>query len=141
MKIEMRLAALNDLDALTSLDTITPTYPERTKEIKQWIDANECFVACHNNEIAAYGVFNYHFFRSGMIEMVMVGTAFRKKGVGAALLRYFIDICTTPKIWATTNLSNQAMQRLLSQASFSPSGYVHNLDDNDPELVFVKFLA
>jgi hypothetical protein len=33
------------------------------------------------------------------------------------------------------------MQRLLLQAGFEPSGVIENLDEGDPELVYVKRLG
>lgn len=33
------------------------------------------------------------------------------------------------------------MRRLLEREGFQPSGVIDNLDEGDPELVFVRFLA
>lgn len=141
MAIEIRPAIPTDQDALASLDTVAAVNPQRIGEIRRWIAASECFVALYGGETAAYGVFNYHFFHAGMIEMVMVGADFRKMGIGGALLRHFSEMCTTPKIWTSTNLSNQPMQNLIAGAGFIASGYIHNLDEHDPELIFVKVLT
>lgn len=42
----------------------------------------------------------------------------------------------TQKIFTSTNQSNTATQQLLIKAGFIPSGYIENLDDNDPELIY-----
>jgi hypothetical protein len=52
------------------------------------------------------------------------------------LLRHLIGLCRTDKLWTSTNLSNQPMQALLVHAGFRLSGFIENLDENDPELVF-----
>ncbi len=66
----------------------------------------------------------------------MVGEDFRRQGLGIGLVRYFKEICETPKLFASTNLSNQQMQKLLNSAGFRTSGFIDNLDENDPEIVF-----
>jgi ribosomal protein S18 acetylase RimI-like enzyme len=34
-----------------------------------------------------YGVFNYSFYHSGFIEMIYIGSDYRRSGAGAALVR------------------------------------------------------
>ena len=46
--------------------------------------------------------------------------------------------CKTPKIFTSTNLSNLAMQALLVKLRYKLSGTIHNLDPDDPELVYMK---
>ena len=60
-------------------------------------------------------------------------------GVGAALLAHCIELAgEAPKLWCTTNRSNTAMQGLLGKLGFIRSGQIDNLDENDPELVFLR---
>jgi hypothetical protein len=42
------------------------------------------------------------------------------------------------KLWTSTNQSNQAMRLLLPRLGFIESGRIDNLDEGDPELVFVR---
>lgn len=125
-----------DLELLAALDTVAVCDPGRRVQIRQWIESGTCHVARTDDSVVAYGVLAYHFFGNGFIEMVMVGDAFRRQGLGMALVRYFQASCTTPKLFASTNLSNQRMQELLKTAGFRTSGLIDNLDDNDPEIVF-----
>jgi hypothetical protein len=46
--------------------------------------------------------------------------------------------CTTPKVFTSTNQSNTPMQGLLGKCGFSPSGVIENLDEGDPELLFMR---
>ena len=45
------------------------------------------------------------------------------------------------KLWTSTNQSNAPMCALLSRLGFILSGQIDNLDDGDPELVFVRLPA
>jgi hypothetical protein len=48
--------------------------------------------------------------------------------------------CKESKLFTSTNLSNQPMQSLLANMGYRLCGVVEELDDGDPELVFVKRL-
>lgn len=139
--LEIRAATLADYERLVGLDTLASVDPARRVQIGQWIDAGSCYVAQTGEPVGAYGVLGYHFFGNGFIEMIMVGEDFRRQGLGIALVRYFQAQCLTPKLFASTNLSNQHMQELLRSAGFRTSGFIDNLDDNDPEIVFFSRTA
>jgi ribosomal protein S18 acetylase RimI-like enzyme len=134
--VEIRAATVADYELLVALDTVVACEPGRRAQIRQWIDTGCCYVVQTGESVGAYGVLAYHFFGNGFIEMIMVSEAFRRQGLGMALVRYFQAQCATPKLFASTNLSNQRMQTLLKSAGFRPSGFIENLDDNDPEIVF-----
>ncbi len=89
-----------------------------------------------DGRIAAYGVLTNHFFGSPFIEILMVGSQFRRHGLGIGLISHLRAICSGPKLFTSTNMSNVPMQALLIKAGFKPSGYIDNLDENDPEIVF-----
>jgi ribosomal protein S18 acetylase RimI-like enzyme len=134
--MHIRVVTFDDLPALCKLDTFAAEYPERREAIHAWIGQGICRLAEVDGEPAGYGVLTYHFFGSAFIEMLMVDVRFRGRGVGLALVEHFQAICLGPKLFSSTNLSNRPMQSLLLKAGFKPSGYIHNLDENDPELVF-----
>lgn len=62
--------------------------------------------------------------------------AIPRRGLGAALTAHFQTMCAGSKLFTSTNMSNRVMQDLLIRAGFRPSGYIDNLDENDPEIVF-----
>lgn len=134
--MKIRSATLADVDTLVAVDTIAAHAPERRHHIRSWIETGSCHVVETNGSVGAYGVLAYHFFGNGFIEMIMVAEHSRRQGLGMALVRHFTAVCATPKLFASTNLSNRHMQTLLGAAGFRTSGYIDNLDENDPEIVF-----
>ena len=134
--MEIRSAAIADYDRLVALDGLGPGNPQRRDQIRAWIETGCCYLVETSGSVRACGVLDYHFFGNGFIELVMVGENFRRQGLGIALVRHFKEICATPKLFTSTNASNLQMQKLLNSAGFRTSGFVDNLDENDPEIVF-----
>ncbi|HHD7736792.1 MULTISPECIES: GNAT family N-acetyltransferase [Providencia] len=134
MKINFRVATLIDINAIFSIDTIATV--ERYENITQWIEQEICYVLEANNEILAYGVLHYYFYSHAFIELLMVNKNHRRQGLGLTLINKLKMQSKTPKIFTSTNQSNTATQQLLIKAGFIPSGYIENLDDNDPELIY-----
>jgi ribosomal protein S18 acetylase RimI-like enzyme len=83
-----------------------------------------------------YSVLQYTFFEQGFLTMLLVAPTARRQGVGTQLLRATEAACTAPKLFTSTNVSNQPMQLLLQRAGWSPAGLLHGLDEGDPELVY-----
>ncbi|MBG4732089.1 hypothetical protein I4964_09615 [Pseudomonas aeruginosa] len=61
--------------------------------------------------------------------------------MASALLRQARDDCRGDRRFTSRNRSTLPMRRLLEREGFQPSGVIDNLDEGDPELVFVRFLA
>jgi len=85
-------------------------------------------------------VLEYTFFEQGFISLVYLIPSARRTGVGEMLVRYLVSICKTRKLFSSTNRSNKPMQALFSKVGFEPSGAIHNLDPDDPEIVYYKAL-
>ncbi len=134
--IYIRLANQSDCGALISLDTVVSHDQQRVIQIKNWVNNQYCYLLELDGEIVAYAVIHYHFFNCGFIEMLMVAESARKNGLGLILIEHIKTICASPKLFTSTNKSNQGMQHLLKVAAFTPSGYVENLDENDTELIY-----
>ncbi|MBP6122726.1 MAG: GNAT family N-acetyltransferase [Providencia heimbachae] len=138
MNIKFRLATHQDINQLNDIDTVGTT--ERYQEIALWITQHNCYLIEQNDEILAYGVFHYHFFAQGFIELLMVARQHRRQGLGLVLITNFKSLCKTPKLFTSTNQSNRLTQQLFQRAGFIRSGFIENLDDADPELIYCQLL-
>ncbi len=69
--------------------------------------------------------------------MLTVAPNSRGQGAGARLPMDAQDPRPTTKMFTSTNLSNQPVQRLLTRLGWRSAGVVYGLDDEDPELFFL----
>jgi GNAT superfamily N-acetyltransferase len=83
-------------------------------------------------------MFSRCFFDNMFLELVMVQEGFRRRGIATALIGHVQRIAGTPKLFSSTNRSNQAAHELFHHCGFEESGYIGNLDPNDPEIVYFK---
>ncbi|HEX8353770.1 MAG TPA: GNAT family N-acetyltransferase, partial [Pyrinomonadaceae bacterium] len=125
---------------LCSLDLIARRESGRREFIRREVVAGNCHVAVAGETVVGYGVLNYTFYHNGCIEMLYVHSEHRRRGAGAALLAHMESLCRTPKLFTSTNLSNLPMQSLLAKSGYELSGVIHNLDEGDPEIVYLKRL-
>ena len=136
----IRRAVPADEEQIASFDGIVQTVPARLEYLRRVIERGICYVAVEEGVAAGYVIFNYSFFEQGFVELLYVSASARRRGIGAALMQYVERLCTTPKLFTSTNLSNHPMQALLAKRGYKLSGVVHDLDEGDPELVYVKYL-
>ena len=115
-------------------------WPEPVRRLAAWIAAESCWVAERGGAPVGYGVLHHHFFGRGFIELVPVGGALRRQGIGRQIVRQLAERCLTPTLWTSTNLSNRLMQALLQTEGFVGRGFIEGLDAGDPELVYRKTL-
>jgi ribosomal protein S18 acetylase RimI-like enzyme len=146
----IRRAVLEDLSQLVEIDRevrLAPDQPSHAADwlepdaathLRNWIAAGECYIAAIGDMPVGYAVLHYHFFHSGIIDLVIVKASHRRRGIGRALVRYLAERCTSEKVWISTNLSNTRMQALLAGESFAMCGFIEGLDEGDPELVYSK---
>jgi ribosomal protein S18 acetylase RimI-like enzyme len=136
--ITIRPAGRGDIPALVAIDPLTLSDTGRRQAIAQWAAAGKCFLALRGDAPVGYVALTQAFFHQPFVELLIVAQAARRSGVGLALLGHCIE--QTPvgdKLWSTTNRSNLAMQGLLAKGGFMLSGTIENLDEGDPELVFL----
>ena len=139
--VTIRPAAESDLEALCSFDLIARREEGRREFIRGSVAAGSCHVAEVGGEVIGYGVLSHAFYGHGFVEMLYVHPGRRRRGAGAALLLHMESLCRTPKMFTSTNLSNLPMQSLLNRMGYALSGVIHNLDEGDPELVYLKRLG
>lgn len=134
----IRPALDSDAESIVSFDHIAQSDSRRKAFIRRAIAAGNCFVATYDERIVGYGVLEHSFYDNGFVSMLYVHPERRRCGVGTALMRYLESVCQTAKLFTSTNLSNLPMQSLLARLGYELSGVIHNLDEGDPELVYVK---
>ncbi|MGB3024677.1 N-acetyltransferase family protein [Paradevosia shaoguanensis] len=147
-----RQAGLDDLESIIALDRSVRTAPDQPEHaadwlepsaevaLRAWVEAGECHVAEEGGSIAAFAVLHNHFFHDPIIDLLIVGAPWRRKGIGSGMVRYLATVCRPPKLWTSTNLSNQPMQALLAREGFKMSGFIEGLDEGDPELIYMKLV-
>jgi ribosomal protein S18 acetylase RimI-like enzyme len=138
--VSIRPAVVADIETICAFDLIAQREDGRREFIRRSVSSGACHIAVENEEVIGYGVLNYNFYDNGCIDMLYVHSAYRRRGVGAALIECLESLCQTPKLFTSTNLSNLPMQSLLAKLGYVLSGVIHNLDEGDPEIVFFKRL-
>jgi len=133
----IRKAVLEDVGALSDCD-IEFGFGSRNEFVERAIRRVGAYVLVQEGNVIGVAVLEYTFFEHGFISLVYVTPAARRTGSGEMLLQYLVSICQTPKLFSSTNQSNHAMQALFAKAGFEKSGMIHNLDLDDPEIVYYK---
>jgi ribosomal protein S18 acetylase RimI-like enzyme len=137
-EITIRDAVTADVPLLARADSLAAAGDTgRRAEIERWVTTADTRVAQAQARVAGYCVIEYTFFDQAFITMLMVARNERGHGIGARLLLDAQQRRTTPKLFTSTNLSNQPMQRLLTRLGWHSAGILYGLDDGDPELFFL----
>ena len=97
------------------------------------------WLASRRGEPVGYAVVTRHFFNFPFIDLLHVGEAQRRGGVGRALMDRCAAAHDADRIFTSTNESNAPMRALMAAMNWRPCGQVDALDPGDPELFFVKF--
>jgi GNAT superfamily N-acetyltransferase len=138
--VQVRLGATRDRRAIAACDPRVEADLHRRDLIDSAIAARHCWVVERAAGIAGYGVLTTNFFARDFVELVFVAEDSRRKGTGDAILETSERARRADRLFTSTNESNAAMRALLEKRGYRPSGTIQNLDPDDPEMVFVKFL-
>jgi GNAT superfamily N-acetyltransferase len=126
----VRPAEAGDLDALAAFD-------EWSRATADAIADGTCFVAGHDDRVAAYGIFDRSFFGRPFASIIFVHPEHRQTGLGTALVEHMASLAAPKKLWISTNIENLGMQRTVQKLGFRLVGVVNELADL-PELIFVR---
>ena len=133
----IRKAILEDITGLSHCDAKF-WFGSRNDCFERAIWRGDSYVLEQEGKVIGVAVLEYTFFEHGFISWLYVRPAARRTGAGEMLLQYLVSICQTPKLFSSTNQSNCPMQALFAKVGFQQSGKIHNLDPNDPEIVYFK---
>jgi ribosomal protein S18 acetylase RimI-like enzyme len=137
--ITVRLASADDFAEICAIDHLGQD-SDRQNFLRHSIQQQQCHVAVFDGAIVGYVILEYTFFGLGFVSLLYTHPEHRRSGIGTRLMQHAEDICTTEKIFTSTNLSNHPMQVLLTRHQYKLSGVIHDLDEGDPELFYVKIL-
>jgi ribosomal protein S18 acetylase RimI-like enzyme len=138
--LKIRPAESEDLRALLQLDPTAQREESRATFIRRSLACAVCFVATEAEVIVGYSVLDSSFFDRAYISMLYVHPEFRRRGIGFSLMLRMEEASNDSRLFTSTNQSNTPMQALLNKLGYRRSGFVENLDEGDPELIYVKDL-
>ncbi|RSD27519.1 GNAT family N-acetyltransferase [Mesobacillus subterraneus] len=132
------MAQLNNLDVLVSIDFEVIGNDSRRESINKAIEEDRCIVVKNGGSIAGFLIFDTQFFEQSFIGLIIIRASERRKGFATALIQYFVEISPTSKIFSSTNQSNKPIHEVFKANGFVESGYIENLDEGDPEIIYFK---
>jgi ribosomal protein S18 acetylase RimI-like enzyme len=130
-----------DIDEMVALDDLEIGNSSRWNLITRTVKQHQGYVARQENRIVGFLLMHQHFFELPFIELLLVHPSFRRQGIGTALMQHLETLSTPGKLFTSTNVSNERMQRLCERLGYVRSGIIENLDEDDPELVYFKRLS
>ncbi|MFJ7734011.1 GNAT family N-acetyltransferase [Lysinibacillus sp. NPDC097231] len=129
---------MEHLDEIGTIDQEVMGDSSRRQYILKAIQEKRCIIQQNEHGIAGFLIFTNDFFDNSFISLVIVKPSDRRKGVATALLDYYVGMAATSKIFSSTNQSNTTMHKVFETAEFIKCGYIENLDEGDPEIIYVK---
>jgi ribosomal protein S18 acetylase RimI-like enzyme len=139
--MQIDVAEESNIEEMVALDVLVSGSSRRRQLITETVKQHHGYVARQENQIVGFLLMHQHFFELPFIELLMVHPSFRRRRIGTALMQHVETIYTPGKLFTSTNLSNEPMQRLCERIGYVRSGIIEHLDEYDPELVYFKRLT
>ncbi|PEJ57197.1 GNAT family N-acetyltransferase [Bacillus sp. AFS002410] len=137
--MEIRKALVNDYESIVFIDSQVIGSRKRENKIHNSIKENRCIVCEINKSIGGFLIFHKFFFGHLFIDLIIVSPRMRRLGIARNLMEY-IEKIGEKKVFSSTNQSNSLMQNVFYTLGYIESGTIENLDEGDPEIVFVKVI-
>jgi GNAT superfamily N-acetyltransferase len=136
--INIAHAISTDIDNLEKIDPSLRTLTSRRKTLMHSLDFGTVLIASYEHNPAGFIELHNHFYGHWFIELLFVRDGYREKGIGTLLLEKVCQMHKGEKLFSSTNESNRPMRRLFAKVGFIQSGFIENLDEGDPEFVYLR---
>ncbi len=110
----------------------------RAEMLEAAVKQRQCYVARDGWDVIGFAVLTTHFFGQYFIELLLVHPDYWRKGIASALIQHLEKIVPAEKLFTSTNESNAPMQALCEKLGYVKSGWIENLDEGDPEIIYFK---
>jgi hypothetical protein len=137
-KMKIKLANQNDVQDVITLDREMIGHNLRKKQIETAIQHERCLVIHEQSELAGFLLYHTEFFECCFVSLLMIKPSFQRKGLAKALLMSMDKFSPTNKIFSSTNQSNEVMHNVFERCGYIKSGIIENLDEDDPEIIYLK---
>ena len=133
-------ATPGDIRAVQAIDERVLGKAERRTFLREAVEREECLVARFEGVIAGFAVVDRSFYDQRFVALLIVDPDYQRRGIGSALMRAVEARFPGEKLFTSTNASNLKMQALCERLGYVRSGYIENLDEGDPEIIYFKQL-
>jgi ribosomal protein S18 acetylase RimI-like enzyme len=140
VSIDVAGARPGDISVVQAIDERVLGRAERREFLRRAVEAEECLVARFEGVIAGFSVVDRSFYDQRFIALLIVDPDHQRRGIGSALMRAIEARFPGEKLFTSTNASNLKMQALCERLGYVRSGYIENLDEDDPEIIYFKQL-
>jgi ribosomal protein S18 acetylase RimI-like enzyme len=132
-------ATEDDLAAVLAVDAALMG-TARVAALEKAVRERHAYLAREGWDVIGFAVVAPSFFEQYFIELVVVHPDHRRRGAATALIRHIERIVPAEKLFTSTNQSNAPMQALCERLGYVRSGWIENLDEGDPEIIYFKRL-
>ncbi len=134
--VRIQQAALSQCEEIISLDESVVGSRSRAGQICQGVENGLVHVITIRQKIVAFSLLSNNFYGKHFLELLIVEQGYRRKGLGEMLLCAVQQQCGEERLFTSTNSSNLPMQKLLEKCGFKRCGWIDQLDEDDPEIIY-----
>jgi ribosomal protein S18 acetylase RimI-like enzyme len=139
--LNIKKATPKDLPAILEVMQASST-ADHTDFVTRSVKAGQCQAASIDGKVVGFGILGTSlFFHQEFMELLIVHPDYWRQGVGTAIIRRLERLCATNKFFTSANQSNTRAQKTYEANGFVRSGFIENLDEGDPEIIYFKRFA